>query len=70
MIEILEELLKELKIANKDICAIITPKNIKQKTIALDSAISILKTIKYKERNDKNEYFKFKNYFGKKYCFG
>lgn len=53
MIEILEELLKELKIANKDICAIITPKNIKQKIIALDSAISILKTIKYKERNDR-----------------
>lgn len=27
MIEILEELLKELKIANKDICPIITTKN-------------------------------------------
>lgn len=53
MIEILEELLKELKIANKDICPIITTKNIKQKIIALDSAILILKTIKYKERNDK-----------------
>ena len=46
MIEILEELLNELKIANKDICPIITTKNIKQKIIALDSAISILKTIK------------------------
>ena len=52
MIEILEELLNELKIANKDIFPIITPKNIKQKIIALDSGISILKTIKYTERND------------------
>ena len=68
MLEYLKELLKELKIANKDICPIITPKNIKQKTIALDSAITILETIKYKERNDKNEYIKFKNYFGKNYC--
>ena len=31
MIEILEELLKELKIANKDICAIITPKILNKK---------------------------------------
>lgn len=46
MIKILEELLNELKIANKDICPIITPKNIKQKIIALDSAISILKNNK------------------------
>lgn len=52
MIEILEELLKELKIANKDICPIIITKNINQKIIALDSAITILETIKYKERND------------------
>ena len=52
MIEYLKELLNELKIANKDICPIITPKNIKQKIIALDSAITILETIKYKERND------------------
>ena len=53
MIKILEELLNELKIANKDICPIITPKILSKKIIALDSAISILKTIKYKERNDK-----------------
>ena len=53
MIEILEELLNELKIANKNIFPIITHKNIEQKIIALDSSISILKTIKYKERNDK-----------------
>ena len=52
MIEYLKELLNELKIANKDICPIVTPQNIKQKIIALDSAITILETIKYKERNE------------------
>lgn len=52
MIEYLKELLNELKIANKDICPIITHKNIKQKIIALDSAITILESIKCKERND------------------
>ena len=53
MIEYLKELLTELKMANKDICPILyTKKNIKQKIIALDSAITILETIKYKERND------------------
>ena len=48
MLEYLKELLKELRMGNTDICT----KNIKQKIIALDSAITILETIKYKERND------------------
>ena len=51
MLEILKELLFELKTANKEICPIVMPKEINKKVLALESVIEILERLRNNERN-------------------
>lgn len=51
MIEYLQELLKEISSAQNDLMPTVFIKNIKQKKIALETAIEILEKVKNNERN-------------------